>query len=62
MIHHDASTMRLIIHDPPCFSSADRVASFNLAKADERGSKGTTYDTGYAYDHDDDNKAFLLLI
>jgi len=62
MIHHDASTMRLIIKDPPCFSTTDGFASFNLAKADERGSKGTTYDTGYACDHDDDNKSFLPFI
>ena len=62
MIHHNTSTMRLIIKDPPCFSATDGFAGFNLAKADESGSKGATYDTGYACDHDDDNKAFLLLI
>jgi len=62
MIHHNASTMRLIVKDPPRFSSAYGLASFNLAKEDERGSKGATYDTGYACDYDDDNKAFLLNI
>lgn len=62
MIHHNASTMRLIVKDPPRFSATDGFACFNLAKADERGSKGATYDTGYACDHDDENKVFLLNI